>query len=258
MKLIIPIADSDKPLITSFVSVLKHWGKQKGHDCVVITDYGEKNNIQAEYVYNEVKDLYDNCHLYIDEQFSPTGWPQGPNFYWHCTIEHLKLSDNKEPWFWIESDAYPLKKNYMDILEKEYIDSKKPFCGSITKTYNTVLTKNLTSLEEPVEIPHHEHTTGIAIYPARVDQHIDSWQYVNDTKIAFDSFCQYEMVPLTKHSEIFLQCYRSGSYRIENKSLKYHSRIKKKEMIKKLEDHHVIHHGCKDNTMPILILTNQI
>lgn len=64
-------------------------------------------------------------------------WPIGPNWKHQCVARWVMLN-RRQPWFWMEPDCVPLKKGWLEAIEKEYNDSLKPFLGVLeppTTTY---------------------------------------------------------------------------------------------------------------------------
>jgi hypothetical protein len=69
-------------------------------------------------------------------------WPHAPNWAWQNTAKHMI---GKGPWLWMEADAIALKKEWLDVIDREYHQSGMPFMG-----------------------PHVDgmaHVNGVAVYP---------------------------------------------------------------------------------------------
>lgn len=75
---------------------------------------------------------------------SNAGWPRGPNIAWQSTAKHMAKGD--DPWLWLESDAIPIKPDWLAQLQMAYDKSGKAFMGPI--------------------VPGMGHCNGVAIYPS--------------------------------------------------------------------------------------------
>lgn len=76
-------------------------------------------------------------------------WPRVPNHVWRTVARHFSEHIN-EPWFWWESDAVPVQKDWLSSLAAEYEQCGKPFMGAWT-TFGG-----------------HGYMPGVGFYPARV------------------------------------------------------------------------------------------
>lgn len=74
-------------------------------------------------------------------------WPNGPNHIWQQTATEIYIR-YREPWFWWEPDAVPLKAGWLSELETEYSRAGKPFMGHIVEGMG--------------------HMNGVGIYPHNV------------------------------------------------------------------------------------------
>jgi hypothetical protein len=58
------------------------------------------------------------------------GWVPGSNSLWLTAAHHAQAS-NVNGWLWLEPDAVPLRKGWLDELERAYTNSGKEFVGCI-------------------------------------------------------------------------------------------------------------------------------
>lgn len=49
-----------------------------------------------------------------------TGWPLGKNFAWQSAARWMFEKRRNTPWLWLEPDAVPLKKGWLDDIKAEY------------------------------------------------------------------------------------------------------------------------------------------
>jgi hypothetical protein len=257
MLLVVPVSkfEFEKPLnILGFIKSLRHFGPYLNHELLVVSRPSE--SAFANSVFDLIKDLFPSqfVKIHLFEEDGESGWPAGPNFYWKQTIEFLKETNNKSPWFWMELDVIPLKYKWLDSLEEEYYKCGKPFLGTIQDT-NTVTKDN-----QKINIA--KHLQGTAIYPPKIEEFCSIWEYVDKIDIAFDVICQWEIVPLTHDSKLIQQGFRTFNYKIEqnpfcirgedngdfNGVVKYNDPIRSEA---------VVHHGCKDISLSNIVTSAQ-
>lgn len=251
MLIVLPVSKNDfnKPLnVFGFIKAMRHFGPCHNHELLTVVrpddvEYGKT-------VHESVKELFKESNFYIFEENGPTGWPQGPNFYWKSTIQYLKDNDNKLPWFWLELDTIPLKPNWADILEEEYNQVGSLCLGTVQDT------TTVTSDQYRIIIA--KHLQGTAVYPPRLDQHCSIWEYVEKLPTAFDVICQWEIMPVTKDTKLIQQGFRTLNYKIQqdpyriqgedngdmNGVVSYNDPLNPKA---------VLHHGCKDTSLANIV-----
>jgi len=201
-------------------------------------------------VYGLIEDLFPKKKIHIFNEDGPRGWPEGPNFYWKQTIEYLKWEENKLPWFWMELDCVPLKPNWANILEQEYIKNNKPCMGTVQDT--TTITKDM------YRIVIGKHLQGTAIYPPRVDEICSIWQYVDQLPTAFDVITQWEIMPNTADTKLIQQGFRTHKYKLHFNPFKIQGEDNGDQggavsYNTPLNREAVIHHGCKDSSLADII-----
>lgn len=251
MKIVIPVSESDQPLIKDFCNVVKHLGPYKNHDLLVVCRPSDSNF--ALEVLMSLKGLFQSFDFHMFESDGERGWPSGPNFYWYNTIQYLNLSKNLDPWLWMELDMTPLKFGWADALEKEYKNCGKACMGWTEDT--TTVTKYSRRI-----IKLTKHLVGAAIYPPNLNKFCTTWESVWEIDTAFDVICQWELVPHSFHSDLFQHCFRTKQYE-ENRHTKI---IKGKDdnnfpdglsFDQPVSEKAVLHHGCVDGSLAKLIVS---
>ena len=253
MLIVLPVSKNDfnSPLnVFGFVSCVKHFAPYKNHELLVVTR--PQDVPYAKTIYKNVGEHFEKKTLHVFSEDGPTGWPDGPNFYWKKTIEYLKWNDNKLPWLWMELDLIPVKPLWADLLEAEYNKHGKPCLGTLQNT--TTVTSDM------LRINIGRHLQGTAIYPPRLDEICSVWEYVDRLPKAFDVVCQWEIVPNTADTKLIQQGFRTINYKI------YHDPF----MIKgedngdlngviaydePLHTEAVVHHGCKDTSLADIVVS---
>lgn len=278
MKIIIPVNVSDQKMLLSFVSVLSYQGVQPDHECIIVHD--KKSEDVAKSLEEYIKHIFPSgLTRHGFSQDSPTGWPEGPNFYWVATINYLKSIKNEDPWLWMELDLIPLVNDWCNKIESVYYASGKPFVGWIENVYNNNIGNDEISDEtlsnkvkprkievKPRKITHNnriktgEHMAGIGMYPADMDKHCPSYRKVTKCNQAFDYILGWEIGHQAHHTPAINHSYVTGDYSIKDGKI-LHNR--KEYFLGELNERpitneSILHHGCKDGTLALLIITNQL
>lgn len=255
MIIVLPVSQNDfsSPLnVFAFIKAFRYFGSYKNHELLIVGRPSAIKYIEA--VYGLINDLFSKKKVHVFEEDGPHGWPEGPNFYWKHTIEYLKWQENKLPWFWMELDCLPLKPNWADHLEKEYIKQKKPCLGTIQDT--------ITVTKDSYKINIAKHLQGTAVYPPRVDQICSIWQYVDQLPTAFDVITQWEIMPNTADTKLIQQGFRTINYKIHHNPFKIQGEdngdLNKVACYNQpLDPKAVIHHGCKDTSLANIVTSSE-
>ena len=192
-----------------------------------------------------LNNLFSDTQIHIFDQNGTYGWPQGPNHYWKQTIKYLETSNNKLPWLWMELDCTPIKKNWIDLLEKEYQGYESKCLGMI----------------QPFILvdKHTEHLVGVAIYPANFNTICNSWRDLDDDSLAFDVHCQSEIISISINSKLMQHNFRTYNYIINNEIISgeiKEIRNAKYNFHRPIEDGVVLVHGCDDGSLAKVIINN--
>lgn len=106
-------------------------------------------------------------------------WPQGPNWAFQHTAIHMQQYG--KPWLWFEADAIPLKHDWLEQLEAEYVRAGKKFLG--------------------YQVPEFLHYNGVAVYPPETPKLIP--KALKSVDYAWDAAMREEMVHLAAHTDLF-------------------------------------------------------
>ena len=251
MLIVLPISQNDfnQPLnVFSFVKALRHFGPYPKHDLLVVSRPSAEQ--YAKSVYDLTEDLFANKTFHLFEEEGPLGWPEGPNFYWKNTIQYLQETNNKLPWFWMELDVIPLKSKWADLLESEYKKSNKPCMGVLQNT--TTVTK------DQIVINIAKHLQGTAVYPPNLHDICSIWEHVDQVSIAFDVITQWEIVPITAHTNLIQQGFRTLNYKMLMNPFRIQGEDKGDmngfvSYNDPLDPKAVVHHGCKDTSLAKIV-----
>lgn len=113
----------------------------------------------------------------LQDRNQVSAWPQGPNLSFQQILWWQLLNKIEEPIFWVEADAIPLRTNWVQEWEAEYLRGKKPFMGGLVAQAN----------QTPA------HMTGNAIYPPYAGKFASKLLEAKNT--AFDVWASPEILP---------------------------------------------------------------
>jgi hypothetical protein len=139
----------------------------------------------------------------------------------------------------MELDMTPIEENWLDILNKEYVESGKDFLGIL----------------QTIDIG--THFVGAGIYPPYFYKKYQSWRTVMSQELAFDVHCQSEIVPHAKNSSYIEHKFRTSYYKCTNNGLQGLSEARQlthPEFFTPLKKDTVLVHGCVDGSLAALIL----
>jgi hypothetical protein len=248
MLVIIPVSEADEQMVGPSSELINKLGGCPNHDLLVVGS-------------TDCQPLVNELHAKLKGQFKDTsthvfqcltkGWPLGPNAYFRNTISYLYTTTNTidQPWYWFELDNTPLKKGWLDALQKEYVAAHAVFLGARHATYyvdqnNKLLSKGY-------------HMAGTGIYPKNFTQLCDLWRF--EEGVAFDVWIQWEIIkagltdtPLIQHNWKTCNYRREGGEIVCDNFDMPHPDL---HTNKPVSPEAVIVHGCKDLSLARLLLS---
>lgn len=166
---VIPFFAGDKHLAENLARWIAEQGGVSKHDCLLIVDKSTTSAGVIEPLRGAFASVTETSAEPVGDQGS---WGKGttnaeaPNEMWLTALAYV-YHVSKRPWFWLETDAVPMRATWLDEIETEYQRGKKPFMGAY------------------VDIaPHEPHMSGIGVYPADVAHH--SMDMAVPVKMAWD------------------------------------------------------------------------
>jgi hypothetical protein len=242
MLVVIPISKTDEILCKNFSEIMNFFGPYFDHEALFV--YKKSDMKLANQIKQNISYLFGNYSDYFIDENIINSWPIGPNSYWRKTILYLRSINNNKPWYWMELDVTPLKDEWLDELEKDYINAGLPFLGCVSES----------SYYYP------SHLSGCAVYPPNISDYNNNWKWVHNSNTAFDIICSGEIMKYLVFDHYkMLNYFRTEKYKFDPKSNIFdftkrylfsdngrEKDIKKKELI---IGHSLIHHGCKDGSL---------
>lgn len=194
-------------------------------------------------------------HFVIKANQEVQEWPQGNNANFKAVCEYM--NDRGRAFFFMESDVLPLCASWLDKLEHEYQTAAMPFMGEVHAMLDPANGKHL---------PGTEHMNGSGIYPAGVLGYLPTLPYV--TKEPWDVALRFEMMSLVDRQRggfkagngplgrvaichptgAICFCWRTKNYRREGERFLYDTDGPAHHRELDLS-RHILHHGCKDESL---------
>lgn len=219
MIVVVPFCSKDAALA---VKVLRWAAKLDGHvpfKALLVHD----NEVQADGVriaaeaYFASVDEYQ-CTAWPGQHKS---WPYPQNHQYQETASYFYSKGIREPWFWWEPDATPLKKGWLQAIADEHAKGGKPYTGHIVG-------------------PPYGHMTGVGVYPWNVINY--SAAAMSATSMPWDVASRDDMIKHVHQANHLIQHIweRNGA------PLSFSSKADADSV---LSDTAVIFHRCKDGTL---------
>lgn len=247
MLIILPVSASDAHLIVPLVEVMTKFSGLEQHRALVVT--AESTRDEGESYTALIRSLFAEVNLFVLPKPAPPGWPQGCNAYFAMTADHLEISGNTEPWYWLEADCTPLTEGWIASLVAEYELAKMPFMGA----------KEQTTARRPdgSVIADGYHMVGTGIYPPNLSKFTTLHRYADN--IPWDTFWRWEIINHIHPTKLIQHNWGTGNYRRTGKgghkiSCESVKSGANRDMATDVRPDAVVLHGCRDNSLRHLVL----
>lgn len=176
---VLPFCPKDVDLAKQLLAWIADLGECSYHSCMLAVDSQVKEEDRL-----EVKKLANRAFGHnwaINIAIGET-----PNYAIACNRMFERASNQiketcKDPFLWLEPDAVPVKKGWLDTLEEAYRRQPKRYMGAIVKSEG--------ALAAPADVK--QHLAMVAVYPANA--HTDLAEFFNANR-AFD-LASHEFLP---------------------------------------------------------------
>lgn len=165
MLLVLPFCQKDISLCGELLLWISELGGCESYGCLLVCDYGVQFS-QALAIRDLALKSFKEVTL-VGNFRSVEGWESGANsLFW--TAANMCEGFHQD-WFWLEPDAWPLKKGWLTEIHKSYALCGQPFMGNFYLCDQPQWSGNVMS--------------GVACYPWDAYSRLKDY---HDTKIAFD------------------------------------------------------------------------
>ena len=236
---------------------MKAQGYQPTHDLLLIGDSSvsdaDVERLQAAYK-GVFKEIYGRR---FKESPLNSQWPHSCNHAWRITTRIVagRYGNPKFPplgyvaWFYFEPDVTPLKKEFLGIMEQQYIFHRKQFMGYVGPVKVRTTTKGV------VKDSNVDHMNGAAVYPISTSHY--SKEALLSDQLPWDvaGFAGNELLKVHRiPREVYLMGFRSKNFvkTGENAFEGIREVINNAGAIEPCTlntSQAILHHGCKDGSL---------
>lgn len=215
MIVVYPFYPGDQDLAEKNAKWISELGGCKAHDCLMIADKRCTNNI-VDVVGIELGKAFNTLHFQM-AYAEIDGWPEGANYFFRLATAWLQ---NKQwPCFlWLEPDAIPLQKGWLDEIQAEYIRAGRKFMGDRVQVENIPL-----------------HMSGVGIYPNPLHQYAGEAYRASDT--AWDMAAKDQIVPQAHFTKLIEHAWKHPKF------------TSKDELRTQIRPECVLFHSSKDGSL---------
>lgn len=179
--LVFPFCNKDGDIAVKLSEWIRNLGSVHSCDCLVSSDFDTLPKFVG-----RVIELLRPCFKTLDHfryrAGSTRSWPDGANQAFRSVAFEMKKLG--KPWLWIEADAIPVHRSWMEQLQTAYELCGKPFYGPI--------------------VPRMGHMNGVGVYPADTTDIIGPALFT-PPHIAWDSAMKDWMIHLCCDAEPVIQ-----------------------------------------------------
>jgi FkbM family methyltransferase len=191
-------------------------GGCKGHEVLMIWDTRcYSGTVDA--IGIELSKAFDKVYPY-EEKSEINGWPEGANCFFRITACRLETKPDTKYFMWMEPDAIPLRKGWLDMLEAEYRQAKKPFMGDRVQVGDIPL-----------------HMSGVGIYPLPL--HAYAGEAYRAAEVAWDMAGKDQIVPQAHFTKLIEHAWKHPTF----------SRVE--ELQTQIRVEAVLFHSSKDGSL---------
>lgn len=229
---VLPFNNKEVPLVLKNLALVKKMDGRLPNCAMLSVEEGTTDESVAS-VQSAAMEIFQGSSVFKYHK-GPSGWPAGPNHAFKMTAWHLGATKNPFPWIWWESDAIPLCKGWLDVLESGYNAGGKPFAGHVVGGM--------------------EHMNGVGIYPPDVRAY--SIRAMTAINTPWDVAMKDETRHLTTNlNHLILHYWNIHEGKNYNGPLGVPLSVKNKKELKKwITPEAVLLHRCKDGSVAEVLL----
>lgn len=155
-------------------------GKMPRHRALLVASYHvSKDDVRD--VTHLAQCIFSKVDAIKQREEDERGWPQSCNSLFRVAYGYIQ-EIAKVPFWWNETDCIPLKRGWLDALENEYYQVRKPFMGRI--------------VDKPFL-----HLTGCAIYPPHIERY--NTHLLAAVDLAWDVMSPHMTIPYAHNTDLF-------------------------------------------------------
>lgn len=254
MLIVLPISEHDSKLMPNFAKVLAKFGGARQAEALIISSHQNADLIE-DYKFS-VEEQFAKVHVFPFTATGPTGWPRSCNHYFMQAAFHVEQKFIKHKCFYyLELDTLPLQKDWYEALLTEYNLAQKPFMGVREPTYLMPANADPETVKPVIK---GYHMVGTGIYPRNLSKFSVIYRY-NDVS-PWDVAMQWEVAPKLHPTKLIQHNWGTLNYRMDDGVIVCDDIPNKPKCIshsKPVRSDAYLLHGCKDDSLANLLLSNE-
>ncbi len=127
----------DQQITLDLFKWIEELGGCKGHQLFLCHDARCDNKLNESVHDSAEKSFEITNHIIAEARID--GWPEGANYMFRICTSYMSYKQDVKYFLWLEPDAIPLESGWLDLIEAEYLNSKKPFMGDRVEVENIPL-----------------------------------------------------------------------------------------------------------------------
>lgn len=252
MNICIPISIHDRHMLPDFIAMLEMFGGLESHEIFIIPQIPCVP--EAHEACARLSKITRASVIPMEKQVAP-GWPKSCNVQFQFAAFQMAKSFTGTPWFWMELDVSPCRTGWANALAMEYVAKGCRFLGSLVPT-QFVKDGGFYTL------PGEETMLGVAVYHqalGRTDCLIKDLWWIDEP---WDLFMRGDFKNFGwANSEVICDMWNTQNYRMEGDNIVCETAPRDGMPIPRPRGGAVpksayLIHGCKDGSLPRLILGN--
>jgi FkbM family methyltransferase len=191
MIVVFPYSTRDEDLALRNLQWWNELGGCKGHQCLLMHDKRCAPDLVSS-IGQEAFKAFDNVEM-VPAGAAIDGWPEGANYFFRLAAATLQSRPQWRYFFWMEPDAIPLQKGWLDTLEAEYKRAGKPFMGDRVEVEKIPL-----------------HMSGVGFYPNPL--HLYAGEAYRAHETAFDMAGKDQIVPRAHFTKLIEHAWQHKTF----------------------------------------------
>jgi hypothetical protein len=184
--LVLPFSSTDWGLAQQLLTYMRDLGPYAKHQCLVTHPQNAKEFAPG--VVTEAQRCGFSSVDVFETPHHKDGWPFGPNYqFLNAANEVFNNPKYTGPWYFMEADNTPQHAGWLDRIQDEYVEGRKPFMGAVVPTRMR--------MGGGAEVAVGEHLVGTAIYPKLLARSSQLFSTIKYQKIPWDLYLQHEIMP---------------------------------------------------------------
>lgn len=152
------------------------------HECLLVADAGMHWGYVLQLLTRANQVFKKASVITTDKPYA--GWPKACNKMFFAAAKWAQ--NHQKPWLWMEPDAIPLRRHWLDQIENNYGAAGAPFMGAFVDGVMFGQQKR--------------YMNGVAVYPGNA---YTIMKHLEDSELAFDVACAEMMIGTGVNSELF-------------------------------------------------------